>query len=209
MLKTLARLLAIGAIAAPLAANAVVYQFNATLNQANEVFKPVVFTPSAAAGVASLHYDDAGTVSLLDDTYDFTLAVTGLTGTAGSFHIHAAATTTENAGVITNLNSSPFLSLAGPTSLLVGGINVPVPTLGLIGATAPSAVNAGHPAMSFLDALKGSLAYVNVHTALNGSGEVRGQLFQVAVVPEPETYAMLLAGLGLIGWIGARRRNRT
>ena len=68
MLKTLARLLAIGAIAAPLDANAVAYQFNATLNQANEVAKPVGFTPGAAAGVASLHYDDAGTGSLLDDT---------------------------------------------------------------------------------------------------------------------------------------------
>ena len=30
----------------------------------------------------------------------------------------------------------------------------------------------------------------------------------VANVPEPETYAMLLAGLGLIGAIG-RRRSRT
>ena len=68
MLKTLARLLAIGAIAAPLDANAVAYQFNATLNQATRVAKPVGFTPSAAAGVASLHYDDAGTGSLLDDT---------------------------------------------------------------------------------------------------------------------------------------------
>ncbi|MEW5769005.1 MAG: alkaline phosphatase D family protein [Pseudomonadota bacterium] len=30
--------------------------------------------------------------------------------------------------------------------------------------------------------------------------------FQVAAVPEPETYAMLLAGLGLVGWAARRRK---
>jgi hypothetical protein len=28
-----------------------------------------------------------------------------------------------------------------------------------------------------------------------------------AAVPEPETYAMLLAGLGMIGFVGRRRRK--
>ena len=30
---------------------------------------------------------------------------------------------------------------------------------------------------------------------------------QVAVVPEPETYAMLLAGLGLVGFMARRRKQ--
>ncbi len=34
-----------------------------------------------------------------------------------------------------------------------------------------------------------------------------GANFQVAAVPEPETYAMMLAGLGLIGFIAYRRKN--
>ena len=33
-----------------------------------------------------------------------------------------------------------------------------------------------------------------------------GQLLVMAAVPEPETYAMMLAGLGMIGF-AARRRN--
>ena len=37
--------------------------------------------------------------------------------------------------------------------------------------------------------------------------EVHGGVFAVSPIPEPSTYAMLLAGLGLIGWVG-RRRNR-
>ena len=31
--------------------------------------------------------------------------------------------------------------------------------------------------------------------------------FSISVVPEPETYAMLLAGLGLVGFVARRRRN--
>jgi hypothetical protein len=34
------------------------------------------------------------------------------------------------------------------------------------------------------------------------------QLYMTAPVPEPETYAMMLAGLGLIGFFGNRRRRK-
>jgi hypothetical protein len=34
-----------------------------------------------------------------------------------------------------------------------------------------------------------------------------GSIYAVAAIPEPQTYALLLAGLGLVGW-AARRRNR-
>jgi hypothetical protein len=31
--------------------------------------------------------------------------------------------------------------------------------------------------------------------------------FQIAVVPEPESYALFLAGIGLTGWITRRKRQ--
>lgn len=34
-----------------------------------------------------------------------------------------------------------------------------------------------------------------------------GTIYPVAAVPEPETYAMLLAGLGLVGWAARRRKG--
>ena len=199
---------AIALVAIPLAAQASIFQFNATLNQGNEV--GAIANVSSATGVATLSYNDFGTLSLADDKYNFSMAVFGLNAPASGFHIHGAATTTENAPVRVFLDTSPFVSLVSGGTLLVGGNAVTAPVS--IPATPISGVNAGHPSMSFLAILQGGLAYVNVHTPLalggNPGGEVRGQLVQVAVVPEPETFAMLLAGLGLVGWASARRRNK-
>ncbi|MEO8992513.1 MAG: CHRD domain-containing protein [Nitrosospira sp.] len=46
-------------------------------------------------------------------------------------------------------------------------------------------------------------AYSNIHSTTFPMGEIRGFL---APVPEPETYAMLLAGLAIIGTVARRRR---
>lgn len=51
---------------------------------------------------------------------------------------------------------------------------------------------------------------LNAYDANNGllaSTSMNVQVGQVAAVPEPETYALMLAGLGLVGFI-ARRRSR-
>jgi hypothetical protein len=45
--------------------------------------------------------------------------------------------------------------------------------------------------------------YVNVHTSAFPGGEIRGQL---APVPEAGTWAMMLAGIAVVGW-QLRRRN--
>ena len=48
-------------------------------------------------------------------------------------------------------------------------------------------------------------AYINFHTTQFGGGEIRGNL--VVAVPEPETYALLIAGLAVVAGV-ARRRGR-
>jgi hypothetical protein len=48
-------------------------------------------------------------------------------------------------------------------------------------------------------------AYINFHTVQFPGGEIRGA---IPPVPEPETYALMLAGLGAVGWIGRRRAQR-
>jgi len=47
-------------------------------------------------------------------------------------------------------------------------------------------------------------AYLNIHTSAVPGGEIRAFL---APVPEPETYALMLAGLGAVGWVAGRRRK--
>ena len=200
-------LAAIALCGAPLIAEATVFQFNASLNNTNEVG---VVSAATATGLATLSYNDMGTLALGDDTYSFTMAVFGLTGgtvpgtAASMFHIHGAATTTESSTVRVSLDASPFVVFNSGSTLMVGGSGVAALSFG---ATAVSGTNAGHLPMSFLSMLQGGLAYVNVHTALNPGGAVRGQLVAVTAVPEPSTYALLLGGLGLVGLVAKRRRR--
>ncbi|KIO49220.1 hypothetical protein SQ11_07455 [Nitrosospira sp. NpAV] len=51
--------------------------------------------------------------------------------------------------------------------------------------------------------LDGGTAYANIHSNIFPAGEIRGFL---APVPEAEAYAMLLAGLAMIGMVARRRR---
>jgi hypothetical protein len=55
-----------------------------------------------------------------------------------------------------------------------------------------------------LAGLDAGKAYFNIHSTFAPGGEIRGFL---QPVPEPETYALMLAGLGVVGWAAARRRK--
>lgn len=54
--------------------------------------------------------------------------------------------------------------------------------------------------------------YVNLHNALYPAGAIRGQLAYVTTatppIPEPQTYALMLAGMGVLGIAAARRKRR-
>ncbi len=52
--------------------------------------------------------------------------------------------------------------------------------------------------------------YLNIGGVTSGSlgGIYSGSIESIAVIPEPETYAMLLAGLGLMGAVVRRRSSR-
>ena len=114
--------------------------------------------------------------------------LTDLTGDATAAHLHGltassgAAAFLENAGV-----KYPINTLAGwNPSLSTGGFN------GVI-----SILPADVPAL-----LAGRL-YMNVHTATNPGGEVRGNL---TAVPEPGTAGLACAAAGLA--LLRRRRSR-
>lgn len=118
-----------------------------------------------------------------------------------SGHIHAPAPRGSNAGVVWGFFGSP-LHDNNPNDV------VTTPFATGVGGTisgkwdAPEGNNTTFAAQ--LNNILAGLSYINIHTTQFGGGEIRGQ---ITVVPEPETYALMLAGLGA-GLLARRRRAR-
>jgi len=123
----------------------------ANLSPANEV--PLKTTPGT------------GVVTFVDNTtsIDWTMELTNMTNVIAS-HIHAPAPAGTNASVIINL----FLP------------NQPPPTGTLNGVVARGSITNANNSSVSLDSLRvlfnNGNAYVNVHTAVNTTGEIRDQV---------------------------------
>jgi len=187
MIKTsLSLALSAVALCLPLAAGAVtkVYSFNLTSSE------QVPMNPSPAAGSVQLTVDDTA------DTISFVLTAFNLQGTFTSAHIHGQALSGANAGVVFDLgmNADDFM---GPVTL-PGPFVIPN-SYALLGSDRPTVGSLA----DMINAMPW-MYYVNLHTQAYGMGEIRGQL---APVPEASTYAMFLGGLGLVGFLAARRRK--
>lgn len=126
-------------------------EFTVAMNGANERPTPVT-TPANAAGTAELSFTGSGAIS-------YTITVQNLSGPATAAHIHGPADASEVADPIVT-----FSNLSASPNGLLGS--------GTITTTGVAAVS--------LDSLKRLLrngkAYINVHTAANQPGEIRGQI---------------------------------
>lgn len=188
MKKTMLRIAVAAAFVAPLSAQATIYVFKAKLEGAQEV--PSVDTP--ALGTGTLIYDDVANMISLN------WAGGGLSSPITDAHIHAAPPGVS-AGVI-----FPIAARGEPDFIGLGQ------TFFLSDFTAGVGNGPGlFPADRIGDLLANG-TYLNVHTEMHPGGEMRGQLILQVVaqpVPEPETYALMLAGLGFVGWAASRRRS--
>lgn len=63
------------------------------------------------------------------------------------------------------------------------------------------ATQGAEPTGLYFDKFNPNLAYVNIQHPTSGND----MMVQISAVPEPETYAMFLAGLGLVGFAARRR----
>jgi hypothetical protein len=170
-------------------AAATTYVFNAYLNGANEA-PP---NDSPAIGFSKLFLDtDAHTLRI-------TAWFEGLVGTTTMAHIHAptAVPETGTIGVATELPSFTGFPL-GVTS---GTYDHTFDTTALATWNPTFVTNFGGGTAlgaeaAFLTALLAETAYLNIHTTFRGGGEIRDFYAQV---PEPGTWALMIAGFGLAG----------
>lgn len=127
-------------------------EFEATLTGAAERPTPVTTT---ATGTASVEIDDAA------QTLTFSVSVTGLL-TPTLAHIHVGSTT-EAGPIVVNLLLTP--PAAGSfTGVLTSGTRASTDVIG------------GETFTTLVAKIRSGNAYINVHTAANAAGELRGQL---------------------------------
>lgn len=130
----------------------------------------------------------------------------GLTGNVTAAHIHCCTTTpgSVNVGVATQTPSFT----AFPAGGTFGSYEMTFDMAAASSYNSAFVTAQGGVSQAFNALVAGMTsgnAYFNVHTNLFPGGEIRGLLL---AVPEPGTYAMMLAGLGVLGWITVRRRRR-
>lgn len=150
---------------------------------------PVVGGGSGGEIGAGITFDDVTLQLTINIGWGSGMGFTNLTGTASAGHIHGPTLNpfpgsfNDNAGVMIGLDSLPGWN----PSASVGGFSGTV----LLTAAQTTALNEGR-------------LYINIHTSVNPTGEIRGYL----IVPEPSSLALLVTGLGCAIGVGLSRRRR-
>lgn len=157
---------------------------------------PAVVTPGTGSTTVTIDFD------LL--TMRVEASFSGLIGNVTAAHIHCCTLPGSNVGV-----ASMTPSFAGfPTGVKAGSYDQTFNMALASSYNAAFITNNGGTVSSAFNALVAGLddgkAYFNLHTSSFTGGELRGLL---APVPEPETYALMLGGLAVVGAVAARRRK--
>jgi hypothetical protein len=154
---------------------------------------------SSGTGLAKVEYDSILHTLFIDVNFS------DLAGLTTAAHIHCCIASPANVSVATAVPN--FLGF--PVGITSGNYN------NVFDLTQASSFNssfitgnggtvAGAEA-ALAAGLANEQAYFDIHTQAFAGGEIRG--FLVPQVPEPETYAMMITGLGLMCFIACRRKN--
>lgn len=192
--------IACAALSANSAAGAV-FVYGATLSGSQE--EPAITTPGT--GSTTITYDDV--------SHELTVEVSfsDLLGATTASHIHVRANPAAPTGAV----ATQVPSFSGFPLGVSSGTYVNTFDLSLASNWNPLflANNGGGSTSSaesaLFNALQEGRAYLNVHSNVAPGGEIRGNLSPLSPVPEPATWAMLIAGTGMIGADFRRRARRS
>jgi hypothetical protein len=142
-----------------------------------------------------------GTITLDGDLMRVDIFYRDLTAPLTIAHIHCCVARGANAGIAVDLDKLPL-----PTDL--SGSFTRSFDLSLLGTYRPGFVAASGGTVEaararLLGAFDAETAYFNLHTSRFPGGEIRGQ---IAAIPEPGTWALLIAGFVLVGLAARRQR---
>ena len=152
----------------------------------NEVNAPTGLAGSGGEVGQGITYNDVTNVLTLNFAWGSANRFTDLTGNATAGHIHGAtpsggaASFNQSVGVAFGLDSGPTWN----ASATAGGVTNRTVTF---------------TEAQEVDLLAGKF-YLNIHTATNGGGEIRGSL----VIPE--TSSVVLGAVGMLGLLVRKRR---
>lgn len=105
-----------------------------------------------------------------------------------------------------NLTASLFGSGANAAAFSAFDLLASDRTTIIIDGTVNSGPRAAFGTMEGFNLMGGDY-FIRVAGGASGSGEYGGYVNLVSPVPEPETYAMMLAGLGMIGFVSRRKKQ--
>lgn len=131
--------------------------------------------PTAVPGAGGVA---SGTVDTVTGDLTWMITFSGLSGAATGMHFHGPAAPGATAGVQVNIGN--ISGLTSPSN----------------GSTVIS--------QSQVSDLRNDLWYINVHTALNAPGEIRGQ---VDAVPVPAALPLMVAGIGALALFSRHRKK--